>query len=101
MLIEVRQDCAMTPDTQASLSGDLSDAAAFLQGLAAAPDWQDCVNTLWMTLPRVLPGIRVDIYAIGVADLATLIFSSAERPVVSPPLAAASDVQIRNWLQRE
>ncbi len=91
----------MTPDTQVSLSGDLSDAAAFLQAFAAAPDWQDCVDTLWMTLPRVLPGIRVDIYAVGPADLATLLFSSTERPVISPALASVADVQIRAWLERE
>src|SRR3954465_5345493 len=101
MLTELHQDCAMTPDTHVSLSGDISDAAAFLQAFAAAPDWQDCVDALWMTLPHVLPGIRMDIYAIGQADLAALIFSSAERPVISPPLAAVSDVQIRTWLQRE
>ena len=91
----------MTPDTHVSLSGDLSDAAAFLQAFAAAPDWQDCVDALWMTLPHVLPGIRMDIYAIGPAELATLLFSSAERPVISPPLASVTDAQIRGWLERE
>jgi signal transduction histidine kinase len=101
MLIELHQDCAMTPDTQASLSGDLADAAAFLQAFAAAPDWQDCVDALWMTLPHVLPGIRMDIYAVGPADLATLLFSSAQRPVISPPLASVTDAQIRGWLERE
>ena len=91
----------MTPDTHASLSGDLSDAVAFLQAFAAAPDWQDCADTLWATLPHVLPGIRVDIYAAGPADLATLLFSSIERPVISPALASVSDAQIRSWLERE
>src|SRR4051794_40679791 len=65
MLIESHQDCAMTPDTHASLSGDPSDAAAFLQAFAAAPDWQDCADALWTTLPQMLPGIRMDIYAVG------------------------------------
>ena len=46
MLTELHQDCTMTPDTQASLSGDLSDAAAFLQAFAAAPDWQDCIDEI-------------------------------------------------------
>ena len=101
MLIELHQDSAMTPDTHASLSGDLSDAAAFLQAFAAAPDWQDCADTLWTMLSHVLPGIRVDIYAAGPADLATLIFSSIERPVISPSLASVTDVQIRSWLERE
>jgi signal transduction histidine kinase len=101
MLTELHQDCAMTPDTQVSLSGDLSDASAFLQAFAAAPDWQDCVDALWVTLPRLLPSIRVDIYAAGTADLATLLFSSAERPVISPPLASITDAQIRSWLERE
>src|SRR5215207_1108754 len=100
MLIELHQDCAMTPDTHASLSGDLSDAAAFLQAFAAAPDWQDCIDTLWMTLPHVLPGIRMDIYAAGPADLASLLFSSAQRPVLWPPLASVTDAQIRSWLER-
>jgi signal transduction histidine kinase len=101
MLIELHQDCAMTPDTQASLSGDLSDAATFLQGFAAAPDWQDCVDALWLGLPRVLPGIRMDIYAVGPAEQATLLFSSAERPFISPSLGLASDAQIGMWLERE
>jgi hypothetical protein len=101
MLTELHQDCAMTPDTQASLSGDLSDAAAFLQAFAAAPDWQDCIDALWMTLPHVLPGIRVDIYAAEPADLATLLFSSSERPVISPALASVTDAQICAWLERE
>ena len=91
----------MTPDTHTSLSGDLSDAAAFLQAFAAAPDWQDCVDALWTTLPHVLPGIRVDIYAAGPADLATLLFSSIERPVISPALASVTDAQICGWLERE
>ena len=91
----------MTPDTHASLSGDLSDAAAFLQAFAAAPDWQDCADTLWTTLPHVLPGIRVDIYSAGPADLATLLFSSIERPVISPVLASVTDAQIRSWFERE
>jgi signal transduction histidine kinase len=52
-------------------------------------------------LPHVLPGIRVDIYATGPADLASLLFSSAEWPVISPPLASVSDTQIRGWLERE
>jgi signal transduction histidine kinase len=101
MLIELHQDCAMTPDTYAALSGDLSDAAAFLHAFAAAPDWQDCVDTLWMTLPHVLPGIRVDVYAAGPADLASLLFSSAERPLIWPALGSVSDTQIRGWLERE
>lgn len=101
MLIELHQDCAMTPDTYAALSGDLSDAAAFLHAFAAAPDWQDCVDTLWVTLPHVLPGIRVDVYSAGPADLASLLFSSAERPVISPPLESVGDAQIRSWLERE
>jgi signal transduction histidine kinase len=101
MLIELHQDCAMTPDTHASLSGDLSDVAAFLQAFAAAPDWQDCVDALWTALPHVLPDIRVDIYAAGPADLAYLVFSSSERPMISPPLASFTDAQIRGWLQRE
>jgi signal transduction histidine kinase len=101
MLIELHQDCAMTPDTRAAFSGDLSDAVAFLHAFAAAPDWQDCVDILWKTLPHVLPGIRVDIYAAGTADLASLLFSSAEWPVISPPLASVIDTQIRGWLERE
>jgi signal transduction histidine kinase len=101
MLIELHQDCAMTPDTHASLSGDLSNATAFLQAFAAAPDWQDCVDTLWTTLSHVLPGVRLDIYAAGPTDLATLLFSSVERPVISPTLASVTDVQIRSWLERE
>jgi signal transduction histidine kinase len=101
MLIELHQDCAMTPDTQSSLSGDLSDAAAFLQAFAAAPDWQDCADALWLSLPHVLSGIRVDIYAVGPAELATLLFSSAERPFISPAVGAASDAQIRMSLERE
>src|SRR5215213_1298260 len=101
MLIESRQDCVMIPDTHESLSGNLSDVAVFLHAFAAAPDWQGCVDTLWMTLPHVLPGIRVDIYAAGPADLANLLFSSAEWPVISPPLASVSDTQIRGWLERE
>jgi len=101
MLTELHQDCAMTPDTHVSLSGDLSDAATFLQSFAAAPDWQDCVDALWVTLPHLLPGIRVDIYAAGPADLATLLFSSAERPVISPPIASVGDAHIRDWLERE
>ena len=91
----------MTPDTYAALSGDLSDAAAFLHAFAAAPDWQDCVDTLWMTLPHVLPGIRVDVYAAGPADLASLLFSSVERPLIAPALGSVSDTQIRGWLERE
>ena len=91
----------MTPDTHTSLSGDLSDAAAFLQAFAAATDWQDCVDALWTTLPHLLSGIRVDIYAAGPADLATLLFSSIERPVISPTLASVSDAQIRGWLECE
>jgi signal transduction histidine kinase len=101
MLIELHQDCAMTPDTQVSLSGDLSDVAAFLQAFGAAPVWQDCVDILWMTLPHLLPDIRMDIYAVGPSDLSTLRFSSAERPVISPPLASVTDAQIRGWLERE
>jgi len=101
MLTELHQDCTMTPDTQASLSGDLSDAAAFLQAFAAAPDWQDCIDALWMALPHVLPDIRVDIYAADPADLATLVFSSSERPVISPALASVTDAQICAWLERE
>jgi signal transduction histidine kinase len=101
MLIELHQDCAMTPDTQASLSGDLSDAAAFLQAFAAASDWQDCADTLWTMLPHVLPGIRVDIYAAGPTDLATLLFSSIKQPVISPVLAAVTDAQIRSWMERD
>jgi signal transduction histidine kinase len=101
MLIKSHQDCAMTPDTHASLSGDRSDAAAFLQALAAAPDWQDCIDTLWAMLPRVLPGIRVDIYAAGADDRANLLFSSVKRPVVSPMLASVADAQIHSWLERE
>jgi signal transduction histidine kinase len=101
MLIKLHQDCVMIPDTPASLSGDRSDAAAFLQSFAAAPDWQDCVDTLWTTLPYVLPGIRVDIYAAGSDDLATLLFSSIERPIISPPLVSITDTQIRGWLERE
>jgi signal transduction histidine kinase len=101
MLTELHQDCAMTPDSHVSLSGDLADAVAFLQTFAAAPDWQDCVDALWVALPHILPGIRVDIYAAGSTDLATLRFSSAARPSVSPSLASASDVQIRSWLKGE
>lgn len=101
MLIELHQDCAMTPDTHTSLSGDRSDAAAFLQALAAAPDWQGCVDALWITLPHVLPSIRVDIYAADPDDRATLLFSSIERPVISPALASVSDTQIRGWLECE
>ncbi|HEU5098233.1 MAG TPA: HAMP domain-containing sensor histidine kinase, partial [Roseiflexaceae bacterium] len=101
MLIESHQDYAMTPDTHVSLSGDLSDTAAFLQALAAAPDWQGCVDTLWQTLPHVLPGIRVDIYAAGPGERASLRFSSAERPVIMPAISSASDAQIRGWLERE
>jgi signal transduction histidine kinase len=52
-----------------------------------------------MTLPHVLPGIRVDIYADGPADLASLLFSSVERPVISPLLGSVTDVQIRSWLE--
>ena len=95
MLTELHQDCTMTPDTQASLSGDLSEAAAFLQAFAAAPDWQDGIDALWMALPHVLPDIRVDIYAAGLADLATLVFSSSQRPVLSPALASVTDAQAR------
>lgn len=91
----------MTPDAHADLFGDLSDAAAFLHAFAAAPDWQDCIDTLWRTLPQVLPGMRVDIYAAGPADLVSLLFSSAEWPVISPALASVSDTQICNWLKRE
>ncbi len=91
----------MTPDTHVSLSGDLSDAAAFLQAFAAAPDWQECVDALWMTLPHLLPGIRMDIYAVGPADQVTLFFSSAVQPVISPALASVTDAQIRSWLERE
>jgi signal transduction histidine kinase len=100
MLIESHQDYAMTPDTQISLSGDRS-AAAFLQALAAAPDWQGCVDTLWLTLPHVLPGIRVDIYAAGAGEIASLRFSSAEGPVIPPSLSSATDAQIRSWLERD
>jgi signal transduction histidine kinase len=101
MLIESHQDYAMTPDTQVSLSGDPSDTAALLQALAAAPDWQGCVDTLWLTLPHVLPGIRVDIYGAGPGEHASLRFSSAERPVIMPALSSATDTQIRGWLERE
>lgn len=101
MLIESHQDYAMTPDTQVSLSGDPSDTAALLQALAAAPDWQGCVDALWQTLPHVLPGIRVDIYAAGPGEYASLRFSSAERPVIMPALSSATDTQIRGWLERE
>jgi signal transduction histidine kinase len=101
MLIELHQDCAMTPDTHASLSGNRSDTAAFLQALAAAPDWQDCIDTLWVMVPQVLPGIRLDIYAAGPDDRATLLFSSIKWPVVSPMLATLTDAQIHSWLEHE
>lgn len=91
----------MTPDIHTSLSGDRSDAAAFLHALAAAPDWQECIDTLWATLPHVLPGIRVDIYAADSDDRAALLFSSSEWPVISPPLTAVSDAQIRSWIEHE
>src|SRR4051794_26694861 len=101
MLTKLHQDCAMTPDSHIFLSGDLSDALAFLQAFAAAPDWQDCVDALWVALPQLLPGIRMDIYAAEPTDLATLRFSSAERPVIAPSLASASDAPLRSWLERE
>jgi signal transduction histidine kinase len=101
MLIESHQDCAMTPDTSASLLDNLSDPMAFMQALAAAPDWQDCVDVLWMTLPHILPDTRVDIYAAGAGELASLRFSSADWPLIPPALSSASDTQIRGWLDRE
>jgi signal transduction histidine kinase len=101
MLIESHQDYAMTPDTQVPLSGDLSDTAAFLQALAAAPDWQDCVDALWMALPHVLPDVRVDIYFAEPGELAALRFSSAARPLIPPSLASSTDAQMRGWLERE
>src|SRR5262249_18232144 len=101
MLLESHQDYAMPPDTHIPLSGDLSDVALFLQALAVAADWQECVDTLWRTLPNLLPDIRVDIYAAEAGELANLRFSSAEQPVIPPLLSSATDAHIHNWLQHE
>ena len=80
----------MTPGTPTTWSGDPLDAAAFLQELAAAADWQECADTIWAKLPHVLPGVRVDIYIAGPDERAALLFSSIEQPVVSPDLGSAT-----------
>src|SRR5213593_2546926 len=101
MLIESHQDCAMTPDTLRSLSGDPSDTASLIRALAVASDWQACSEALRLALPRVLPSIRLDIYAIESDDIAVLRFSSGDASIVPPPLFANADMQVSSWLERQ
>lgn len=91
----------MTPDTLRPLSGDPSDTSSLIRALAVASDWQACSEALRLALPRVLPSIRLDIYAIESDDIAVLRFSSGDASIVPPPLFANADTQVSSWLERQ